>query len=653
MKIGSQGRWGTFALVLAFSVGCGDDNSNDTALDAGKDGGSQTDDTDDGTTDPDDPTTDQTDPTEPTDSTPEPTATSTESDAGNDGETQTEDAGNPSPIIDSGAGPNTVSEAGTTFSDGGHDAGPTQDTLQWSESDEFVGDVAIEYATLSVPLDYEQPQGTTLDLALARLRTTSDERAGVLMFNPGGPGPGVTGDALATASIFRDAFPTMDIVFVDNRGTGNSAPIDCGTDELELEVTDSELQDEANLIAAFIDECGERHGDALRFFNVENVARDMDSVRAALGEEKLNFWGVSYGTFQGSIYAKLFPERVRAFVLDSPVVRAADGAPTWVDKMAESAAAYEGQLNRFFTWADQDEESPLHGIDGYELVDVDGGHMLAPVAPEDAGVIADADASVALADTDASTVDAGPIAAPLLAQQMYDDLNAQLQAGVELQGGTLPASILDQVTTTLLREGDWFSLAVVMWTAHEGAWEFMVDVWLQDQFSGVGAESRRVSHANLAINLLDSTCPADFDIDTATEIYEQLATDYPRLGAGFAIGVADCLSWNIEPNEPRQSADDVEAPPILVMGAVNDPATPYANAVALVEQLGNDSQLLTSMTEGHGVATASDCGATALLSFIADPDLSAVPTVCTPGELGAAAKLRSVVKPEHEQRRRR
>src|SRR5690348_10168526 len=100
MKIGSKGRWGTLALLLAFNVGCGDDNSNDTPLDAGKDSGGQTVETDDGTTNPDDPTSEQSDPTtESTDSTPEPTATSTESDAGNN--VELEDAGNPSPLTDS------------------------------------------------------------------------------------------------------------------------------------------------------------------------------------------------------------------------------------------------------------------------------------------------------------------------------------------------------------------------------------------------------------------------------------------------------------------------------------------------------------------------------------------------------------------------
>ena len=182
-------------------------------------------------------------------------------------------------------------------------------------------------AELRAPLDYEAPAGAEIQLAVLRIPAAKPaERIGVLFVNPGGPGVSaiafLRGNAGRYAGVVRDRF---DLVAVDPRGTGGSAPLDCHGELTALLALDPDASDDAAWQAlvdssrAFAEECARKHGELLPFLGTAESARDLDWVRAALGEEKISYLGYSYGTALGATYATLFPQRVRALVLDGSI----------------------------------------------------------------------------------------------------------------------------------------------------------------------------------------------------------------------------------------------------------------------------------------------------------------------------------------------
>lgn len=221
--------------------------------------------------------------------------------------------------------------------------------LDWSSC----GDA--ECATLAVPVDHDHPAGPTIDLAVLRLPARGD-RIGSLLVNFGGPGS----SAVDTAAGFgwpdelRDRF---DIVAVDPRGVGGSTPLGCGVPASELYAVDHSVEDGADrqaLLAvskAFAVDCERERADLLPHVGTRDVARDLDLVRAALGDEHVSYLGYSYGTALGQVYAALFPERVRAMVLDGIV----DPAVAGMDVAVQQAAGFEVALGR---WASSCRERP-------------------------------------------------------------------------------------------------------------------------------------------------------------------------------------------------------------------------------------------------------------------------------------------------------
>lgn len=185
----------------------------------------------------------------------------------------------------------------------------------------------LECRTIQVPLDHAAPGGQKLELALARApHWEGYDLRGVILVNPGGPGaPGrpflEAIDARRAVGLLRG----FDLVSFDPRGTGESGAITCGSGTVPKDVFESRGAD--GLIGYFESDaadCAERMGPLFDHLGSQDVVRDMDLVRAALGQEQLNFLGGSYGTRLGALYANVYPEHVRAFVLDSPVRPVAD-----------------------------------------------------------------------------------------------------------------------------------------------------------------------------------------------------------------------------------------------------------------------------------------------------------------------------------------
>ena len=214
---------------------------------------------------------------------------------------------------------------------------PTTTTaLDWTSCN------GVECADLEVPFDYDDPSLGTFTLKVSRQRALkADQRVGVLIVNPGGPGgPGVSLAQNAAFYFSRDIIERFDIVAWDPRGTGASTPaVDCidNYDDYFTRPLD------AQTAQRFIDACTERSGDVLPYVGTANSARDIDALRRALGEESVSYFGFSYGGVLGLTWRGLFPETVRAMVLDAPPNPAASRA----ERIAAQAAVFESLLDEF------------------------------------------------------------------------------------------------------------------------------------------------------------------------------------------------------------------------------------------------------------------------------------------------------------------
>ncbi|MFG2974486.1 alpha/beta hydrolase [Streptomyces sp. NPDC048331] len=182
-----------------------------------------------------------------------------------------------------------------------------------------------ECATLKVPLDYERPQGPTIDLAISRVKSGNPtKRHGVMLINPGGPGTsGLYRPMRLSTEMPEDVRDRYDLIGFDPRGVGASSPITCGLDPTEKGTGGAYRPERfasdvawARGIAA---KCREKAGDVLPYITTRNTARDMDVIRAVLGERKISYLGYSYGTYLGTVYSQMFPQRTDRFVLDSGV----------------------------------------------------------------------------------------------------------------------------------------------------------------------------------------------------------------------------------------------------------------------------------------------------------------------------------------------
>jgi len=211
---------------------------------------------------------------------------------------------------------------------------------------------AFQCATLKVPLDYSRPDGKKIDVAISRIKASSPaERRGVLLLNPGGPG----GSGLDLPESLRTAIPKSvtkkyDLIGFDPRGVGASSPLGCGL------TADEENWQRPYKAAAYAkdvkwartvaEKCDAKQGDTLRHITTRNTARDMDVVRAVLGEKKISYLGYSYGTYLGAVYTQMFPRRTDRFVLDSAI----DPARIWRGMMQVWSEGSEPAFTRWSKW---------------------------------------------------------------------------------------------------------------------------------------------------------------------------------------------------------------------------------------------------------------------------------------------------------------
>ncbi|MFI1018024.1 alpha/beta hydrolase [Streptomyces sp. NPDC020965] len=221
---------------------------------------------------------------------------------------------------------------------------------------------AVRCATVAVPLDHRRPGGKEIEIAISRIGAADPaKRRGVLLFNPGGPG----GSGLGFPYALRKQLPASvkdryDLIGFDPRGIGRSAPVSCGltADEKQVErpYKKATFGRDTALNRSFAAKCRKKHGPGLRQITTRNTARDMDAIRAALGEKKINYLGYSYGTYLGAVYSQLFPARVDRMVLDSAV----DPKRAWRADFQLWAPEAEKAFKRWAGWTA--ERSATYGL---------------------------------------------------------------------------------------------------------------------------------------------------------------------------------------------------------------------------------------------------------------------------------------------------
>jgi pimeloyl-ACP methyl ester carboxylesterase len=453
-----------------------------------------------------------------------------------------------------------------------------------------------ECATIEVPVDYANPAGPKLSLAILRAPAKDPAvRLGAVVVNPGGPGQAFV-ERLATtypvlSAGFSEATTKFDVVTFDWRGVGRSAPIGCNDDALfdRLRATDLTLDTPGSVAAvselrgALLACLGKADQGLLAAMNTENAARDLDRVRVALGEEKLNYLGFSYGTWLGATYASLFPEHVRAFALDSATVLAGD----LEGDIAKQAASYGLGIGRFAGACAKDATCKLRGS--------------GDAATDPSAVVARIAALVAKAKSDGGLA-AGPRRLSLV------DLQFALADG--------------------LRTADFPQLASDLAAAEAGDAAKLLDQ--ADTVTGRRADGH---YDSSILGLLAIACvDQPFGVTQSTEAFQTFAASQRALhpsGADAALlPWALCTAWPYRRAAARTPIAAASAPKALVLAGRYDPITAYEQGAELVSLLANGSSLLTYEGDGHAAALHSQCVRDVVTRFLVDPTQPPVKTSC-------------------------
>jgi pimeloyl-ACP methyl ester carboxylesterase len=458
-------------------------------------------------------------------------------------------------------------------------------SLDWSDCG-----APFECATLKVPLDYTNPGGELIDLALIRLPAEDQAgKVGSLLVNPGGPGAsGVEFVQGSAQSLYSDALrQKFDIVGFDPRGVGQSTAVNCldgaGLDRLNaLDPTPDTPQEREALIdgAKQFDQACETHsGKLLPFMSTADAARDMDRIRIALGEEKLTYFGFSYGTFLGTVYAGLFPQNIRALVLDGAI----DPLATFEQRNATQAEGFSRALNAFFDSCKADQSCAF-----YNNGDPAGAFdkLMAKI---------DQQPLPAIAIPDDRTIGPGEAFTGVLFALYSKSSWPYLEQGL-----------------ALAQLGDGSVLLV------------MADAYNERDQAGT---YKNVAAANNAVNCLDYKVPTD--VAAYDAMVDPLEKEAPRFGEAIAYSGLTCAFWPVHPTTDPGKITADGAPPILVVGTTGDPATPYEWAQALSKEL-SSGVLLTRKGEGHTAYGDSACIQQAVDTYLITLKTPPANTVCDP-----------------------
>ncbi|UUN30207.1 alpha/beta hydrolase [Streptomyces sp. FIT100] len=488
------------------------------------------------------------------------------------------------------AGAPSTATAGT---EAGSGAGAGAGAPKWTRcaTEEYP---RLECSELTVPLDHANPGGRRITLALSRVRHTAKTFQGPLLVNPGGPG--ASGRKLAgfvAASLPAKVAAQYDIVGFDPRGVGASKPaLNCKPGHFAPVRPDSvphgRAEEAANLAraSAFTRGCKARHADVLPHINTPSTAKDMDLIRQSLGAEQISYLGYSYGTYLGAVYAKLFPHRVRRAVLDSVV----DPRGVWYGDNLDQDLGFDARHKAFAAWVARHDATYRLGSD--------------PARVEAAWYV------------------------------MREALRREPAGGKvgpgELENTFMPGGYYN---------GFWPYLAEAF-AAYVNRKDSAPLVEAHENFGAVDAAGDNSYSVYTAVQCRDAAWPRDWGVwrrDNWT-----MHAKAPFSTWNNAWYNAPCATWPVAPLAPVD-VTNVALPPVLVLQATDDAATPYAGAVAVHHKLHGSSLVVEQGGANHAVTLAGNaCLDRYLTDYLAT---GRVPRAAGGGEADAACAASPEPKP--------
>ena len=438
---------------------------------------------------------------------------------------------------------------------------------------------SFQCATIEVPLDYDEPGARSISLSLIRRPADGpQQRVGSLVVNPGGPGASGVDFAANAGSYFgAELLRAFDVVGFDPRGVGRSTPVQCLDDDaLDAFVAadpdpdnPAEVAEADRLVREFGEGCVAESGQLASHMSTVEAARDIDILRAVLGDPRLSYFGASYGTLLGATYADLFPDKVGRMVLDGAI----DPSLSSVETSLVQARGFEVALR------------------AYVQACVDRGGCF-------------------LGDT----VDAGT----KRIRQFLDEVeNEPLPAGNgrQLEVGNAVLGIW----APLYDKDYWPTLDATLEAAFAGRGEFLMS--LSDAYTSRGPDGYADNslEALYAVNCLDHSEP--ISSEEVAALVPRFERASPTFGAIFAYGLSSCEQWPVKGDREPGPLTAEGAAPILVIGTSRDPATPLVWAEALAEQLAS-GVLVSRDGDGHtGYSSDNGCVDGAVESYLVSGDV--------------------------------
>ena len=428
----------------------------------------------------------------------------------------------------------------------------------------------FQCAKVTVPLDYSQPDGQTIEIAMKKHQATGSVRQGTLFVNPGGPGYSgvemVENNETEFSPTLNQAY---DIIGFDPRGVGSSTAITCSTDAEAKAMEGVSPVDGAGAPVAFEKraavmserfkqleaDCASRTKptELLDHVDTVSVARDLDILRALSGDQKLNYAGFSYGTYLGATYAELFPANTGRLVLDG----ALDPSLSYSERRQGQARGFERALRNYVAWCQSGQSCPLTG-------------------GTDAGVQQIGDV---FTSANQSPVPSSDPNRPVTGEEM------KRIVGFVLYFPESSWSAVSEALGQVINEHD------------ASTFRAMADE--------IAAHPQVNTGANIGINCLDYRVEGDMATWTAQS--KELERIAPRFATISEAGDLGCQAWGHTGTQPSKALHAKGAAPILVIGTTGDPATPYEWAEALADQL-DSGQLLIWEGNGHAAYTNSGHG---------------------------------------------
>ncbi|MFC9889701.1 alpha/beta hydrolase [Streptomyces pilosus] len=437
-------------------------------------------------------------------------------------------------------------------------------------------------ATLPVPLDWAKPDGPTIGLALIRAKATGDDRLGSLLFNFGGPGGSGVSMMPSYAPAVSALHERYDLVSWDPRGVAASEGVRCRDDE-DIQAAESTVdgtpdtpaEEKAYLrdAADFGKGCQESAGDLMAHVSTTDTARDMDRIRQVLGDDRLNYFGISYGTELGGVYAHLFPEKVGRLTLDAVVDPTADT----VGHAKNQTRGFQTALDNYLKSTGRDPEQGSREI--AELLD---------------------------------RIDAEPLPTSSSGRELTQSL--------ALTGIVLP----------LYSKDGWPALTSALDAAQDGDGTELLA--LADGYNERDASGRygTTTHSQRVISCLDDKQRPT--VEETKQLLPEFKEISPVFGAFLGWDTAGwCHEWPVPGRFDTPEVSAPGAPPILVVGNTGDPATPYEGARKMADELGEGvGVVLTWKGEGHGAyGSGSDCVDSTVNAYLLDGTVPKDGKVCS------------------------